>query len=358
MCYSALVRQNLTWLAKRYGAEIAWELFEELYRRRLGGEGIQLSRSLDVSVLQMQDPQAARSQALIEQYRSHRATEWEQELFKQRARLADAQHKLSTKLTKTAQEEERKASKNIADLTHRLTHLRNIDAAPADTRIFSKYYAPVIAYEGDQLLIRPMRYLCRPRGMPASVDRDYPGTYNARRDNLEGNYWRGLFSQSHGIIVMEGFFEWVDQHRYEGRALQAGEKSKRVELKFNPSGTVATPMTVACLWSHWQSPSEPDLYSFAAITDEPPAEVAQAGHDRCVVVLKDEHVREWLSPHTVSTERLQQMMDDHNRPISNIGSPRRRFGVGPGERRPITKTGRPVPPAGYSNSGRRKRENQ
>jgi len=30
-----------------------------------------------------------------------------------------------------------------------------------------------------------------------------------------------------------------------------------------------------------QVPSEPDLLTFAAITDDPPEEIAAAGHDRC-----------------------------------------------------------------------------
>lgn len=35
-------------------------------------------------------------------------------------------------------------------------------------------------------VLRPMRYQCRPAGKPAAWDRKYPGTYNARRDNLQG----------------------------------------------------------------------------------------------------------------------------------------------------------------------------
>jgi putative SOS response-associated peptidase YedK len=33
-------------------------------------------------------------------------------------------------------------------------------------------------------------------------------------------------------------------------------------------------MYIACLWSHWTDPKEPDLRGFAAFTDEPPADVA------------------------------------------------------------------------------------
>ena len=48
-------------------------------------------------------------------------------------------------------------------------------------------------------------------------------------------------------------------------------------------------MLVASLWSHWKD-GEEELDSFAAITDEPPAEVAAAGHDRCIVPIKGEHL--------------------------------------------------------------------
>jgi putative SOS response-associated peptidase YedK len=41
-------------------------------------------------------------------------------------------------------------------------------------------------------------------------------------------------------------------------------------------------MIVACLWSHCQERDESRL-SFAAVTDDPPAEIAAAGHDRCII---------------------------------------------------------------------------
>ena len=58
-------------------------------------------------------------------------------------------------------------------------------------------------------------------------------------------------------------------------------------------------MLVACLWSRWTPPAgsdEPDLWSFAAVTDDPPPEVAAAGHDRCIVQLRPENVEAWLTP--------------------------------------------------------------
>lgn len=44
-------------------------------------------------------------------------------------------------------------------------------------------------------------------------------------------------------------------------------------------------MYVPCLFSHWTDPKgqEPELWSFAAITDDPEPEVAAAGHDRTII---------------------------------------------------------------------------
>lgn len=78
--------------------------------------------------------------------------------------------------------------------------------------------------------------------------------------------------------------------------------------------TNAQQMLVACLWSHWTATGEQDLYSFAAITDEPPSEVAAAGHDRCIVPIKPEHVEAWLNPDPKNLKALQDMPDDRDRP--------------------------------------------
>ncbi len=59
-------------------------------------------------------------------------------------------------------------------------------------------------------------------------------------------------------------------------------------------------MPLACLWDRWSKEGEPDLYSFAAITDEPPPEVAAAGHDRCLRFSVDR-------PHLGSDAELQQL---------------------------------------------------
>ena len=312
MCYSALVRQNLLWLAKRYGAEVAWEMFEELFRRRVEDTDIQLARSLDVHVLQMTDERARGSQAYIEQYRTDRSRAWEQELFKQRKRLVDAQRKLQVKETKAARNEERIATDKLAALAEKLSSLRSEQLRAVDSRIFpKKYYVPLVVSDGGRLLIRPMRYLCRLPGKPSDYDERFDGTYNARRDNLAG-FWSSVYGKNHGVMVVDSFYENVPRHLYEKRALAPGEKESNLVLHFNPNSGV--PMTVACLWSHWTHSAEPELYSFAAITDTPPPEILATGHTRCVISLKEDNVGEWLSPGRTSRARLEEILSDRQAP--------------------------------------------
>jgi putative SOS response-associated peptidase YedK len=72
-------------------------------------------------------------------------------------------------------------------------------------------------------------------------------------------------------------------------------------------------MLVACLWSRWTAPGQHDLLSFAAITDEPPAEIAAAGHDRCVIPIRPENVDAWLNPNPKDRSALYAILDDRAR---------------------------------------------
>jgi hypothetical protein len=73
-------------------------------------------------------------------------------------------------------------------------------------------------------------------------------------------------------------------------------------------------LLIACLCSHWQSPGEPDLLSFAAITDDPPPEIALAGHDRCIIPIKPEHIDAWLNPDPVNLAAQLAILDDRMQP--------------------------------------------
>jgi hypothetical protein len=121
---------------------------------------------------------------LIDAFDAEQATKLEQELFKQRKRLADAERTLQTKTTKAALESKRIAGEKVEWCLGKLNDLRRAELNDEDHRIFPGWYAPVLIGRAGRRFVIPMRYQCRLEGKPAFYDTKYPGTYNARRDNL------------------------------------------------------------------------------------------------------------------------------------------------------------------------------
>jgi putative SOS response-associated peptidase YedK len=312
MCFSALVQQNLDELSKRFGGEVDWEAFEELFKARAEGSDVKVSRALERNFSNAKDPIQERTRDYIERYVQAKASEWETEIFTQRRRLGNAEASLKTKETKKAREDVRIATKKVTTLLDRLSALRKTDPRDEDTRIFPMMHAPVLIREVHRTIIRPMRYACRLAGKPSNYDFKYPGTYNARRDNLSG-FWNKVYGRNHAVMVISGFYENVAQHLYEQRELDLGEEQKNLVLQFTPRP--ATEMLVACVWDRWAEPGAPDLNSFAAITDEPPAEIAATGHQRCVIALQEQNIVEWLDPISLPKARLEEILSAKESPF-------------------------------------------
>lgn len=121
-----------------------------------------------------------------------------------------------------------------------------------------------------------------------------------------------MYGHNHALMVVSGFYENVPRHLYEQRELKSDEKPSNMVLQFNPRPV--TEMLVACLWDHWRGQSGPDLWSFAAVTDEPPPEISATGHQRCIIAIKQENVREWVSPAGLSRDRLEAILSDKEVP--------------------------------------------
>lgn len=310
MCFSAVIQQDLDLLARQHKARIDIELFENLFARRTAGADIKLAKGLEANFQNARDAAGRRIAQHIAAYKEATASKWQIELFKQKARLADAERKLKTRVIKKALDDQRIATNKIAWLRAKLADLKRTEPEANDGRIFPYWYAPVLVSEAGERVIKPMRYHCRPSGKPASIDSRYPGLYNARRDNLEG-FWKNQFGRHHAYCVVESFYENVALHDFEKRALREGEKTQNCVLHFNPQP--ASDMLVACLWDSWQKPGAPELLSFAAITDDPPPEVAVTGHNRCIIPLKPQNLLTWLTP-GADLATYYTLLDDREKP--------------------------------------------
>ena len=315
MCYSAEIWADYRKYVRNWGADLGIQDFVRLYWNRQQKPLIKIPKAMDAAFADPQDDEQRQIKALIDAFDNQQASKLEQDLFKQRKRLADAERTLLTKTTKAATESKRIATDKIGWSLRKLADLRRTELKDRDSRIFPGWYAPVMVMENGRRVIKPMRYQCRPAGKPEFVgsvpyDVKFQGCYNARRDNLEG-FWKGQFGFSHGVMVANAFYENVSRHAMEGRELAQGEKEENVVLEFRPNH--GQEMLVACLWSCWEGPNE-ELLSFAAITDEPPAEVAAAGHDRCIIPIKPENIDAWLNPDRANLAAQYAILDDRDRP--------------------------------------------
>ena len=150
-----------------------------------------------------------------------------------------------------------------------------------------------------------MRYQCRLPDKPARNDVLYPGTYNARRDGLEG-YWR---------VRSDCAMAWWWYRRSTSTCpATPSPAAPSVPTKGTGRGAripsrSARDLLLACLWAEWEGP-EGRLLSFATITDAPPSDVAAAGHDRGVVPIRKEHLDAWLNPEPDDLARQYRILDD------------------------------------------------
>jgi putative SOS response-associated peptidase YedK len=299
MCYSSKVSQNIKDLARQFSATMDYSEVERLLMERLAGLPIRLARGFEWNFSNPQTPQERRLRDLDAEYRSKKVAELEQDIFKQRKRLADAQRKLKVKETKSALNEQRIATSRIEASLERISLLTGAQPHEDDHRIFPMTYAPIILKRDGGNVITLARYHLRQQGKPAFTDQKFPGLYNARRDNLE-RFWRSEFGHTHALMVIDSFYENVERD------------GKNVVLHFTPRP--AYQLLVACLYAQWSDPQEGRLLSFAAITDEPPPEISAAGHDRCIINLRPENVEAWLTPEGRSDAELQALLSDRQQP--------------------------------------------
>lgn len=233
------------------------------------------------------------------------------EVVKQEQRIADAQAKLaSARPTKAAEKDLGAATKKRDAALKKIEAEKRLSEPRETERIYPGHFAPVLIRDpvtGERMVV-PMRYRCRLPGWTEAMERLKPGTYNARRDTLT-TVWKKLFGYNHGIMIANHFYESVSLHRLQQRELVPGERDIPVEIRFTPDPPQE--MYLACLWRYVEPEGdEPGFYTFAAITRNPPPEVMAAGHDRCVIPIREENIEAWLNPDSKNLGKSMAILDD------------------------------------------------
>jgi len=161
-----------------------------------------------------------------------------------------------------------------------------------EPRIYPGYWAPVLISEQNENFVVPLRYRVRPAGSQEEMPSRY-NVFNARIDSLYSRTtWKNLIGRRHGLLVAEKFYEWVEDSK----------TGKKKVVAFHP--TIEQEIFIPVLWDYWTDGRD-HIASFALITDEPPQEVIDAGHDRCPIDLSDQGIDSWVRLKGKPLENLQ-----------------------------------------------------
>lgn len=214
---------------------------------------------------------------------------------------------------------------------------------PLRSRIYPGHFAAVIIERDGQRGIEVMRYGAFP---PPSIQnaKKYT-TFNARRDNLTSSFWSNAFMSQHGFIVLEGFYEWVsvkdlikagvvslkdveEEFRRQSDArkskllaqgkpwkLTPTEKKSPLEraiiIEFKPED--GSDLIAPVIISSAEGNLSQNFSGFAIVTDDPPFEIEQAGHDRCPVILEPGAEESWLDFQGLTAKELDEILSKRRR---------------------------------------------
>jgi putative SOS response-associated peptidase YedK len=302
MCYSARLWAEYREMCKKLRVDTHWHDFLEVARAREKEFDdsfrctIKIPDELIAGLVAL-DGSAAKELALIQRrWKVKEQRQLEQAMNEADVEFQVAEEKLKIKATKTNQKafevKQRKLDKAKAAL-------ENAAKPPGDSyRIYPFYFAPIIIEDAGKRLFVPARFRILPR-TGIEVPNNY-NVFNSRRDSLQSaRNWIPLFGKQHAIFPFQNFYEWVERD------------GKSVEIKFSPDGHDG--MHAASLYEIYQHPELGQIRSFSMVTDEPPPEVAAAGHDRCPVFLSYDKIDQWLNPAGQTLQQLDELLDHKER---------------------------------------------
>jgi putative SOS response-associated peptidase YedK len=287
MCYSLLIKASLPRLAQEFGAHINQESFAAALAQKNQDPRWRFPRGWEREILTL--PNFSQNlKSLVRESQQLERERWQTEILKFQSEAKVQKNQTPKKLDSL--------EKKRAKLEVRLN--RTIEEEDKDDwRVFPFTFSPILASYGGSRSILAARYRVQGAGgieVPPSYN-----VFNARRDSLQkAATWKPLFGKAHGLSLFTGFYEWVEREQKKEEILFTGTAR---ELLWAPA-------LVQGLGKNGSS-----LPSFALITDEPPPEVASAGHDRCPILLSATAISAWLNPGTKSLTELDSLLDSREK---------------------------------------------
>src|SRR5690606_6573631 len=123
MCYSAQIWADYHRYVRKFGADVDIAEFARLYEQRSRRASIRTPRAMDAAVAQAATPEDEPISGHIAAWTDSQGTELQQELFRQKKRVAAGGRAMRARVTKKAQEDVRIGGNKVAQLTARLKDL-------------------------------------------------------------------------------------------------------------------------------------------------------------------------------------------------------------------------------------------
>jgi plasmid stabilization system protein ParE len=124
MCYSAQIQADYRRYVKMFGAQMDIREFARLFWERADGSKSKIPKAVEDAFASPQNDDERQIKEFIDRFNVEQANKLEQELFKQRTRLADAERTLQSKATKAAAESKRISTDKIEAALRRLEDLK------------------------------------------------------------------------------------------------------------------------------------------------------------------------------------------------------------------------------------------
>lgn len=146
-------------------------------------------------------------------------------------------------------------------------------------RILPHSPAPILVQKDNQLKIEAMNFSLIPWWSKDKKPKF--ATHNARLESIKDKpTWKNIFGKKHCLTPVTSFIEPIYEGEYAGHMLQ-----------FNLSECLFVPS----LFDVWHDKATGEIIeSFAIITSDPPKYVAEIGHDRSPIFIKQEDVLLWM----------------------------------------------------------------
>lgn len=296
MCYSAMIEADLRKLEYQFGAKIDLDSLQISFEMRDRYKSAMIPSAIDTFVIQNTDtPTMKRLAKMAKEHYKSEIEKFSTKLKKYEQDVKDFEAKIKAgSKAKGLKESLERRKETVEWHKEKIAYYKKIEDEGAP-RVFPNFYAPVIMNDSKKKLIRMMRYQVCPKNGKDLNAFQY-NMFNARKDRLlESRNWKSIFGKQHAIFPFYRFYESVKDENGDSKGIYFEPKHGEM-------------MWSAALFEK-ASLKEGELWSFAAITDDPPAEVAEVGHDRCPVYILEKNFEKWLNPSDLKKEELMALLE-------------------------------------------------